>query len=113
MAYDDKSGGALFIPQNRRSDKSPDFSGNITLSMDDLKKIIGLVKKGEDYEIRVSGWKNKSKKGTPYVGLAINVQSETERKEYENSRTGGGGEDFSLGDAGGFDPDLDDEIPFD
>ena len=54
--YDDTNRGALFIADNKQSEKSPDFSGSLNV---------------EGKEYRISGWKKISRAGKKFISVAI------------------------------------------
>ena len=54
--YDNTNSGALFQAKEKRTAKSPDYSGNLDVE-------------GQEYWI--SGWKRKSKAGKVFLSLAL------------------------------------------
>ena len=64
MAFDKTNTGVLFINKDRKSDKSPNFSGRINVN-------------GTDYEL--VGWTKVGKSGDKYISLA--VDEPRQRKE--------------------------------
>lgn len=54
--YDNELRGVLFPAREKKTPKSPDFTGSVT---------IGGV------EYRLAGWKRESKKGAPYLSLTV------------------------------------------
>jgi hypothetical protein len=55
--------------QSKRSEKSPDYWGEIAIDVKDMTK----VQKTEDglYVFKINGWKKKSKSGVTYLSLAV------------------------------------------
>lgn len=99
--YDNTNSGALFLNDDKKTDKHPDYRGTLNV---------------EGVEYWVSGWKKRSKKGDPYMSLAIT------EKEERRGRGNGRGRDDSRGNGNGRSRDFDDrgdtrrgadeEIPF-
>lgn len=56
MEYDNTNSGVLFREQEKKSEKHPDFKGNINVE-------------GKDYWL--SGWVNESKDGRKYFKLSV------------------------------------------
>lgn len=64
-----KDSGRLMASQSKRSEKSPDYWGEIAIDVKDMTK----VQKTEDgyYVFKINGWKKKSRSGTTYLSLAV------------------------------------------
>lgn len=64
-----KDSGRLMASQSKRTEKSPDYWGEIAIDVKDMTK----VEKTEDglLVFRLSGWKKKSKAGTTYLSIAV------------------------------------------
>lgn len=60
--------GSLLAVKSKKSEKSPDYFGSITVNLEDLTKI---EKDGDVYTIKLSGWKRRSKTGEVYLSLAV------------------------------------------
>lgn len=70
-------GGALFINRNKTSEKGPDLSGDVEISMDTLKTLVELAKKNEPLKMRMAAWVREGKNGKFYsVSLSENKQQE-------------------------------------
>ncbi len=69
MPYDDDLKGALFRNENKKSEGSPDYSGNIS------------VNDGDKY--RVAGWVNTSKAGKKYLALRLTYIPPEDREPSE------------------------------
>lgn len=70
-------GGALFINRNKTNEKGPDLSGDVEISMDTLKTLVELAKKGEPLKMRMAAWVREGKSGKFYsVSLSENKQQE-------------------------------------
>jgi uncharacterized protein (DUF736 family) len=54
--YDNTNRGSLFIQENKQTEKSPDFSGNLNV---------------EGKEYRLSAWKRTSKTGKKFLSVSI------------------------------------------
>lgn len=63
--FDNTNRGALFVNNQRKSEKSPDYSG--TLNVDGV-------------EFSLAGWKRKSQKGTSFLSLKISRKPEIEQR---------------------------------
>lgn len=61
--------GALFAAKSKKHEKSPDYSGNICINVQDLTK----VERGPDGTLvfRINGWKRKMESGDVYLSLSI------------------------------------------
>lgn len=85
--YDNKNRGALFKNKRKKTQKQPDYTGNLNVE-------------GEEYW--VAAWLKKSKKGETFMSLSIqskeeeNSSQEPERKAEDHPQT----------------PPDDDDIPF-
>lgn len=87
--------GSLFDNNDKRSDKSPDFTGSA--------KINGRV-------VRISGWNTPGKNGRgPYISLRINNE-EAPRESAERPRQQP--QEGNPVQPGKLSTDYDDEIPF-
>ena len=82
VAYDNTNRGVLFKNNKKKSEKSPDFTGNGNW-------------KGE--EIRIAGWFKKSKAGNTYTSL---VFSEAEEKQQEANNDNGDFQDAASDEWG-------------
>ncbi len=82
--------GALFKVKEKRSDKAPDYNGNIDVD----KELIDLVQSGAQ-KIELAGWLRVAKSGNKYISLRISAP-------YEKKNTNGGGQAAPL----------DEDIPF-
>lgn len=60
--------GILLASQSKKSEKSPDYYGEITVNLADMTKI---TKDGQLYTIKLSGWKRRSKAGNVFLSLAV------------------------------------------
>ena len=109
--------GGLFAQREKRSDKSPDYSGMISLEMEVVNDLIKQKEEGiSQPKINLVGWKKMSKAGSPYLRLIGNIERERQEKQHgytksneptraiEDLRTDQQQHSSSN--------DLDDEIPF-
>ena len=60
--------GRLMATQSKRTEKSPDYWGEIAINLKDMTKI--KVENGL-HIVKLSGWKKKSKAGQVYLSLAV------------------------------------------
>jgi hypothetical protein len=61
--------GSLMAVKSKKSEKSPDYFGSITVNLEDLTKI---EKDGDVYTIKLSGWKRRAKTtGEVYLSLSV------------------------------------------
>jgi hypothetical protein len=77
----DRSTGALFKVKERKSDKHPAMSGELTLTKALLKELIEEAKAGRPIKLSLSAWNNTSKAGNQYVSLAAKKYVEYTKKE--------------------------------
>lgn len=63
-----KDSGRLMASQSKRSEKSPDYWGEIAIDVKDMTKV---QTQGGLYIFKINGWKKKSKSGTTYLSLAV------------------------------------------
>ena len=68
MDYDDTNRGILFQEQDKKTDKSPDYTGKLNV---------------EGKEYRLAGWKRQSKNGKPFLSLSI-----SEPDAYKQEKSG-------------------------
>mgnify|MGYP000229828142 FL=1 len=99
--------GGLFAQKEKRSDKSPDYSGMLNLEIEVVNDLIKQKEEGIDQpKINLVGWKKLSKAGNPYLRLIGNI--ERERQEQQN----GYAEPNKPQQQSPAKDELDDEIPF-
>lgn len=60
--------GALLAVKVKKSEKSPDYFGEIVVDLSNMTKI---EKDGNVYTIKLSGWKRRSKSGEVFLSLAV------------------------------------------
>jgi len=76
-----KDSGRLMASQSKKSEKSPDYWGEIAIDVKDMTKV--QVENGL-YVFRLNGWKKKSKAGVTYLSLAVDrwlPKEEASRKD--------------------------------
>jgi hypothetical protein len=83
----DRSTGALFKVKERKSDKHPAMSGELTLTKALLKELIEEAKAGKPIKLSLSAWNNTSKAGNQYVSLAAKKYVEYGKKEESDDET--------------------------
>lgn len=65
--------GALFVNNKKQSDKSPDFTGTLTVGED----VAELIRNSTgSVQIRISGWKKVSGNGNNWLSLSASVPQE-------------------------------------
>lgn len=74
--------GRLMAAQSKRSEKSPDYWGEIAINPKDLT---GVSLEGGLHVYKISGWKKQSKSGATYLSLSVN-RSSNETKEKANDQ---------------------------
>ena len=80
MAFEQRpDSGRLMAAQSKRSEKAPDYWGEIAIDIKDMTNV--QVEKGF-VTFKLSGWKKRSKSGTTYLSLAIDrrVRKDEPRK---------------------------------
>jgi hypothetical protein len=75
--------GALMATQSKKSDKSPDYWGEIAINVKDLSNVQSV---NGFLVFKLSGWKKRSKSGNTYLSLAVNRReaNEVTRKPVED-----------------------------
>jgi len=77
----DRSTGALFKVKERKSDKHPAMSGELTLTKALLKELIEEAKAGKPIKLSLSAWNNTSKAGNQYISLSAQKYVEYKKEE--------------------------------
>lgn len=67
--------GRLMAAQSKRSEKSPDYWGEIAINPKDLTNV--TIENGL-HVLKLSGWKKVSKSGSTYLSLSINRMTKDE-----------------------------------
>ena len=81
MSTEFNSNFSLFPTQEKKSEKSPDFSGTIEIPVDQINSLVGHLgtKPESNYKdepvvrLRVAGWKTTSKSGKNYVNGKVSI----------------------------------------
>lgn len=94
MAYDNENKGVLFRAQEKKTDKHPDYDGNITI---------------DGVEYWISGWARTSAKGTKFLSLSVKPKQAPQTAKPAPQRTPGQQARHNQGS--GFD-DFEDSPPF-
>lgn len=83
MTFEQKpDSGRLMAAQSKRSEKSPDYFGEIAINLKDLS---GVTVENGLHVFKLSGWKKKSKAGATYLSLAIGrMNRESVKQESED-----------------------------
>jgi hypothetical protein len=57
--------------QDKKSDRHPDYTGNIEITGEQIKKLIEMNKAGFEVKLSLSAWNTKAKtgEGDPYISL--------------------------------------------
>ena len=90
MEYDNNNRGALFKAKEKKGEKSPDYTGTITVN---------------NVEMKLSAWIKESKAGTKYFSLAVS-DKDGQYESKSNARP------RSEGRSNGSASHVDDDIPF-
>jgi uncharacterized protein (DUF736 family) len=90
VEYDNTNRGTLFKAKEKKSEKSPDYTGTININ---------------GTEMRLSGWLKESKAGMKYFSLAVS-ENNGQYQSTSNARP------RSEGRSDGNAKPLDDDIPF-
>jgi len=107
-------GGALFTNTKKKSDRAPDFNGNIQFSQELIDYLVAMIEEDPDEypKLEISGWRKKSKSGTPWTSLAAsNPYEHREEFQRRQARPTKGNRGPVSNEPSMFDVD-DDEIPF-
>lgn len=70
MEYDETNKGVIFLEQDKKTEKSPDYTGKVNV---------------EGAEFRIAGWKRVSKNGKPFISLAVSDPDERQ-SGYEKAK---------------------------
>ena len=87
--------GALFTSKDKKSERSPDYDGNLEIGPDTLRYLVQQAKASKDTTIRIAGWKKQGKTGTTFLSLKLSVPQERDEGKPQKSQSS-----------------YDDEIPF-
>ena len=97
--------GSLFTQKDKRTEKSPDYSGMLTLEMEVLEDLIKQKEEGIlEPKMNLVGWKKISKAGNGYLRIIANIERDRQdnRNKYQKP----------VQQNNASDDKLDDEIPF-
>jgi|TARA_R100000988_G_C3871289_1_gene103920 hypothetical protein len=97
--------GSLFTQKDKRTEKSPDYSGMLTLEMEVLDDLIKQKEEGIlEPKMNLVGWKKISKAGNGYLRIIANIERDRQdnRNKYQKP----------VQQNNASDDKLDDEIPF-
>ena len=72
---------SLFPAQEKKSEKSPDFSGTIEIPVDQINSLVGHLgtkpetdwKDNPVIKLRIAGWKTASKSGKNYINGKVSI----------------------------------------
>ena len=124
MAYTNtKSRGFLMASTNKKHPKAPDYFGSVEILPEDLTRIVQLMNAGQEFEVKLAGWKEVAKSGNPYLSLTMEINDGNRQTQGSGLPTPAGATTAAppkfdpntgapLDGSGSFTPDLDDEIPF-
>lgn len=73
--------GALFTNTRKTSDKHPDYTGSLEISMDVLKVLVEQAKSGQSIKMDIAGWKKTSKAGKTFLSILANKPYEKKQQE--------------------------------
>jgi hypothetical protein len=65
--------GALFPVKQKRSDNSPDMTGNILIADDVLDYILREAEKGDDVKMELSAWIRTGRNNNTFTSIKINI----------------------------------------
>jgi len=72
--------GGLFVSTIRKTEKAPEYFGNIKVDRNYLKFL--MDQHDEDgIEIKISGWKRDSKNGNRFISLAVDTYVKKEESK--------------------------------
>jgi uncharacterized protein (DUF736 family) len=66
VTYDNTNKGVLFQNYDKKTDKSPDYSGSLNVN-------------GIDFNL--AGWKKQSKKGTTFLSLSVSAKQDSPKSQ--------------------------------
>jgi len=72
--------GSMFLSKNKKTEKSPDFYGTISIDYEYLKEL-AVNRTGDLIEIKLSAWKRATKNGDPWLSLSVDTFKKQETKE--------------------------------
>lgn len=73
--------GRLMAAQSKKSEKSPDYWGEIAINPKDMSNV--TIENGL-YIYKLSGWKKKSKAGATYLSLSVGRMTREAPKKQED-----------------------------
>jgi hypothetical protein len=97
--------GSLFTQKDKRTERSPDYSGMLTIEMEVLDDLIKQKEEGIlEPKMNLVGWKKISKAGNGYLRIIANIERDRQdnRNKYQKP----------VRQNNASDDKLDDEIPF-
>lgn len=97
MSYDNDNKGVLFHAKEKKTDKHPDYDGNITI---------------DGVEYWLSGWKRTSAKGTQFLSLTVKPKQAQQPQQSKRPSQDAAKARDTRGGASGFDDFGDDSVPF-
>jgi len=101
--------GGLFAQREKRSDKSPDYSGMLSLEMEVVNDIIKQKEEGiSQPKINLVGWKKMSKAGSPYLRIIGNIERDRQEQQHGYTKSNAPQQQQQSSSSA----ILDDEIPF-
>lgn len=72
--------GALFVNDRKQSDKHPDYTGTLEISMDVLKVLVEQAKSNQPIKMDMAGWKKTSKAGKSFLSIRADKPYKKEEK---------------------------------
>lgn len=76
--------GVLFGNQNKRSDNSPDYTGNVVIGEDVLDYILREAERGGEVKLDLSGWRRISRDNTNFTSISIAIPYSVRMEEQGN-----------------------------
>lgn len=70
-----KTEGGLYANQYKKANNHPDWTGNVSISSDQIKNIIAMGKAGEEPKLKLAAWNRKSKEdGKAYFYISAEAK---------------------------------------
>jgi hypothetical protein len=79
-------GGVLFTNDRKKSDKAPDYTGNLELSDEVLRDLVAQAKEGKTPKMELVGWKKMGKSGKGFLSLVGKKPWEPDGSRSETTR---------------------------
>jgi len=107
----DYVGGILFKEQDKRSDRAPDWTGELELDKETLKFIGDEVRAGRTPKFRLAAWEKEGRRGT-FLSLKASVPQKREDRDDRRDERRDDRRDDRRSPPPRRQQDLGDDIPF-